>query len=54
MNVTEETILKKFDAVVIATDHDNFDYDLIENYSKILIDTRGRYKKDNSKNIYFA
>ncbi|MBK5002888.1 nucleotide sugar dehydrogenase [Pseudomonas sp. S31] len=36
--------LATFDAVVLATDHDKFDYDLIKKYSKIIIDTRGRYR----------
>jgi UDP-N-acetyl-D-glucosamine dehydrogenase len=32
-----------FDAVILATDHDQFDYSLIKSHSKILIDTRGRF-----------
>jgi UDP-N-acetyl-D-glucosamine dehydrogenase len=35
--------LSTFDAVVLATDHDGFDYPLIEAYSPLLIDTRGRF-----------
>jgi UDP-N-acetyl-D-glucosamine dehydrogenase len=35
--------LSTFDAVVLATDHDAFDYPLIEAYSQLLIDTRGRF-----------
>lgn len=31
-----------FDAVVLATDHDAFDYELIASRSQLLIDTRGR------------
>lgn len=38
-------MLAKFDAVVIATDHDRFDYDLIQEHSALVIDTRGRFKK---------
>ena len=33
------------DLVLLATDHDDFDYDLIKKYSKMIIDTRGRFKK---------
>ncbi|MDU9020982.1 UDP-N-acetyl-D-glucosamine 6-dehydrogenase [Pseudomonas corrugata] len=36
--------LAMFDAVVLATDHDKFDYDLIGQHSKLLIDTRGKYR----------
>ena len=36
--------LASFDAVVLATDHDGFDYLLIEAHSQLLIDTRGRFQ----------
>ena len=39
-------ILKSFDAVLIATDHDSFNYKEIYNSSKLIIDTRGRFKED--------
>ena len=35
--------LKKYDAVILITDHDNFDYEFIYKHSEIIIDTRGRY-----------
>ena len=38
------TVLNEADLVLLATDHDQFDYDLILKESKIIIDTRGRYK----------
>tara|TARA_B100000212_G_C27369151_1_gene531748 strand:+ start:594 stop:1907 length:1314 start_codon:yes stop_codon:yes gene_type:complete len=41
--VTEKT-LKEFDLVLLLTDHDKFNYDLIEKNSTLIIDTRGRYK----------
>jgi UDP-N-acetyl-D-glucosamine dehydrogenase len=37
-------MLKEYDCVVLATDHDAFDYDLILKHSKLIIDTRGRYR----------
>lgn len=43
VDVTSD-VLSTFDAVVLATDHDDFDYKLIESFSKIIIDTRGRYR----------
>ena len=44
-----KNILLQFDAVILVTDHDAFDYKLISKNSKIIIDTRGRYKTDNKK-----
>ena len=38
--------LTKFDVVVLMTDHDKFNYNLIYNNSKLIIDTRGKYKLD--------
>ena len=37
-----------FDAVVLATDHDAFDYPLIEAHSQLLIDARGRFAPANT------
>ena len=31
------------DLVLLATDHDSFDYDMILKESKIIVDTRGRF-----------
>ena len=40
--------IKKYDAVVLITDHDKFNYKMITKYSKILIDTRNRvFRKNN-------
>jgi UDP-N-acetyl-D-glucosamine dehydrogenase len=32
-----------YDLVLLATDHDRFDYDTIERHAKLIVDTRGRY-----------
>ena len=40
--------IKKYDCVLLAADHDKFDYDFIEKNSKLIIDTRGRYSKDSA------
>ena len=37
--------LNDADLLLLATDHDDFDYDLIEKESKLIVDTRGRFKK---------
>ncbi len=44
--------LKKFDVVIIMTDHDKLDYKLIYKYSRTIIDCRGRYPVD--KKVYRA
>jgi UDP-N-acetyl-D-glucosamine dehydrogenase len=43
--------LKSADLVLLATDHDNFDYDLIEKESPIIIDTRGKFSNSVEKVI---
>ena len=37
-------VLNNYDGIILATDHDYFDYELIKNNSKMIIDTRGRFK----------
>ena len=48
--------LKKYSATILLTDHDNFNYELIAKNSRIIIDTRGKFKttkyKDFSNIIY--
>jgi UDP-N-acetyl-D-glucosamine dehydrogenase len=36
-------LISSYDLVLLATDHDRFDYDLIEKHAKLIVDTRGRY-----------
>jgi UDP-N-acetyl-D-glucosamine dehydrogenase len=36
-------VLAGFDAVILATDHDAFDYELIASHSRLMVDTRGRF-----------
>ncbi|MBI5706843.1 MAG: nucleotide sugar dehydrogenase [Armatimonadetes bacterium] len=43
VDVTPESV-KEFDVVLIATDHDIFDYAMIQKSAKLIIDTRGRYR----------
>ena len=40
--------LNSFNLAILATDHDDFDYKLIEKESKLIIDTRGKFKVSNS------
>ena len=36
--------LASFDAVVLATDHDKFDYELIRQHARLIVDSRGKYR----------
>lgn len=44
IELTEAT-LTTFDAVVLATDHAKFDYEMIRRHAKLIIDSRGVYRK---------
>ena len=47
--------LARFDAVVLATDHDQFNYEILKVHSQLLIDTRGRYRIGSAgKNVIRA
>jgi UDP-N-acetyl-D-glucosamine dehydrogenase len=41
--------IASYDCVLLATDHDSFDYSLISECASLIVDTRGRYleKKPN-------
>ena len=47
VDATVENI-KTFDCVIVATDHDKFDYDMIIKNAKLVVDTRGVYRKESS------
>lgn len=51
--ITSES-LSHLDCIVIGAEHENVDYDLILEHAKLIIDTRGVYKKISSKNIIKA
>lgn len=36
-------VLKRYDCVLLATDHDEFDYAEIKEHSRLIVDTRGKY-----------
>ena len=38
-------VVEAFDAVLLVTDHDAFDYDLVRRHARLLVDTRGRYRE---------
>lgn len=43
--------LETFDAVILATNHDKFDYDMVYEHAKLIIDSRGQYRGLNGKVI---
>ena len=46
--VITTSTLSEMDCILIATDHDAFDYDFIQKNSRLIIDTRGRYRNKAS------
>jgi UDP-N-acetyl-D-glucosamine dehydrogenase len=38
-----ETSLRSMDVVILSTDHDDVDYELVARSSKLIIDTRNRF-----------
>ncbi|MFV0924875.1 UDP-N-acetyl-D-glucosamine 6-dehydrogenase [Pseudomonas palmensis] len=40
--------LASYDAVILATDHDKFDYALISEHAQLVIDSRGKYRAPQS------
>ena len=50
VKISEKNLLR-FDAVILCTDHDSFNYTLIKKHSKLLVDTRGIFRKSNKKII---
>lgn len=40
------TTIASYDCVVLATDHDKFDYDMIIKNAQLVVDTRGKYRKE--------
>ncbi len=47
--LTDETIAS-YDCLVLATDHDGFDYGTLSKYARLIIDTRGRLQGENVVN----
>ena len=39
--------LSKFDIIVLMTDYDTFDYEIIKNYSKFIFDCRVKFQINN-------
>lgn len=48
LELTPES-LRSFDCVLVATNHDKFDYNLIREHANLIVDTRGVYLDPSSK-----
>lgn len=48
VELTPESI-KSFDAVLLSTDHDNFDYKMIASNAKLIVDTRNAFERNGIK-----
>ena len=53
VRLTEKN-LKKYDCVVISTDHTSYDHTFIAKHAKLIIDTRNAMKKIKKKTIVKA
>lgn len=47
--VLSATTISSYDCVLVATNHDQFDYKLIEENAQLIVDTRGVYLKPSEK-----
>lgn len=50
----DASVLQDFDCVVLATAHNAFDYALIAEHAKLIVDTRGAFKQFKQDNIVSA
>jgi UDP-N-acetyl-D-glucosamine dehydrogenase len=46
-----QKIIQSYDAVIIITDHDNLDYNIIKDGSKLIVDTRNVYAENRDPKI---
>ncbi len=49
-----ETVIRSYDAVIIATDHKNVNYASLAHWSKLIVDTRNAYPGSTSSSIVKA
>lgn len=53
VTLSEESVAS-YNAVLLLTDHSDFDYDLIKANARILVDTRGKYRGQTADNLFRA
>ena len=47
-------VINAYDCVILTTAHDAFDYDLIAHHARMIVDTRGAFKRYQQHNIVSA
>jgi len=50
-SINLEESIGNYDLVILSTDHDQYDYEFLQKYSKLIVDTRGRFKGKQSNII---
>ena len=50
-SINLEESIGNYDLVILATDHDQYDYEYLQKNSKLIVDTRGRFKRNQSNII---
>ena len=50
-SINLEKSIGDYDLVILSTDHDKYDYEYLQKKSKLIVDTRGRFKKHHSNII---
>ncbi len=48
------TLIADFDAVILCTAHDKFDYDMIIEHAQLVVDTRGKFHKQKHEKLVVA
>ena len=43
--------ISEYDLVILATDHDDYDYDMLLSEVQLIVDTRGRFSNTHKKVI---
>ena len=49
VELTEENV-KKYDLILLATDHSDYDYDVLYDNAPLILDTRNAFKSNGLKN----
>ena len=49
MNSINLNTISEYDLVILATDHDDYDYEMLAREANLIVDTRGRFNNSNNK-----
>lgn len=51
VELTSDSV-QSYDCVVVATNHDDFDYSMLVKHARLIVDTRGVFRTENEKVIH--